>query len=93
MLPLLQMKNRKIALIIYTFINLSSILGLVIENRFLNFSCRIINGFTNVKNNKIRIKINKIIYLIIIIFYLFIELYLYIFAFMGINMDPDIQKV
>jgi hypothetical protein len=48
MLPILQMKNRKIVMIIYTIINLISIFGLIIENNFLNFLCRLINGFTNV---------------------------------------------
>jgi len=49
MLPILQMKNRKIPLIIYTIVNLVTIMGLIIENKFLNFSARLINGFTNVK--------------------------------------------
>lgn len=55
MLPILQMKNRKIPLIIYTFVNLVTILGLIVKNRFLNFTARIINGFTNVINIYIKL--------------------------------------
>lgn len=62
MLPILQMKNRKIPLIIYTIVNLITIMGLIIKNRFLNFTARIINGFTNVRGEnfkKIKEKFHK----------------------------------